>query len=128
VARGSPDFAAALDAAKGANAGAVLVLSTPVTTPHRRALAEAATRRGLPTLTPSDHADAGALLSYGTTLVESTRRAANHVDRILKGARAGDLPVETVRNSELIVNLKTAREIGLTLPPALLAKATRVIE
>jgi len=129
VARGpNPDFDGALEAARKDSVDAVVVLSTPVTTPHRRQIAEAAAKHRLPTLSPSDHEDAGSLMCYGTSFSELTRRAAGYVDRILKGAKPGDLPVETVRKPELIINLRAARALGLTLPVSVLSKATRVVE
>ena len=67
-------------------------------------------------------------MSYGTGFSEATRRTAIFVDKILKGAKPGDIPVETVRQHELVINLKTAREIGLTLPSTLLSRASQVIE
>ena len=86
VARGlHPDFDGALEAAKKDSVDAVVVLSTPVTSPHRRQIAEAAATHSLPTLSPRDHDDAGSLMCYGTSFAEATRRAAGYVDRILKG-------------------------------------------
>jgi len=129
VARGlHPDFDGALEAAKKDSVNAVVVLSTPVTSPHRRQIAEAAATYSLPTLSPRDHDDAGSLMCYGTSFAEATRRAAGYVDRILKDAKPGDLPVETVRQAELIINLRAARALGLTLPASVLSKATRVVE
>jgi putative ABC transport system substrate-binding protein len=128
VARAKPDFGAALDAAKAAGAQAVVVLSTPVTTPHRKAIAEAALQRKLPTLAPRDHADAAPLLSYGVSFADATRRAAGQVDRILGGAKAGDLPVESAGKPELILNLQTAKALGMAMPPPIMGMATQRIE
>ena len=128
VARAKPDFGAALDAAKAAGAQAVVVLSTPVTTPHRKAIAEAALQRKLPTLAPRDHADAAPLLSYGISFLEATRRAAGQVDRILGGAKVGDLPVEAAGKPELILNLHTAKALGMVMPPPIVGMATQRIE
>jgi putative tryptophan/tyrosine transport system substrate-binding protein len=107
---------------------AVVVISTPVTTSNRRRIAELATTHRLPTLSPRDHADSGALISYGTGFSEPIRGAAVYVDKIFKGAKPGDLPVETARQHELIINLKTAREIDVTVPPAILSRANQVIQ
>jgi putative ABC transport system substrate-binding protein len=84
----SPDFEGAFEAASKAGAGAVVVLSTPVTTPNRRRIAESAIRHRVPTLSPREHADAGGLISYGTAFSEAPRRAAPYVDKILKGAHS----------------------------------------
>jgi len=129
VARGlNPDFDGALDAAQKDSVDAVVVLSTPVTTPHRAEIAETAAKHRLPTVAPRDHADAGGLMCSGTSFAALTRRAAGYVDRMLKGAQPGDLPVETVRQPELIINRRAARALGLTLPASVLSKATRVVE
>jgi putative ABC transport system substrate-binding protein len=124
----NPDVDGAFDAAKKAGIGAVVVLSTPVTTPHRRRIAEAAIKYRIPTLSPRGHADAEGLISFGTEFSEATRRAATFVDKILKGAKPSDLPIDTVKDPEIIVNLNTAREIGLSFPPAVVSRATRVIQ
>lgn len=124
----NPDFDGAFQSAKAKGAGAVVVLSTPVTTPHRKRIAELAVTHTLPTLSPRDHADAGGLLSYGTSFVEATKHSAAVVDKILKGARPADLPVETVSRHELVVNLGAARSLGVTIPAATLASASQVLQ
>ena len=127
VDRGNPDFEAAFETVKKDGAQALVVLSTPVTTANRKRIAELAIKHRLPTLAPRDHADAGMLLSYGTSFLDATRRAAALTDRLLKGAKPADVPVETVARHELIVNQKTAREIGVTLPAAVVGAAAQVV-
>jgi len=124
----NPDFEGAFEAAKKNGIGAVVVLSTPVTSPNRRRIAELAAEHRLPTLSPIDHSDAGGLISFGTSFSETTRRTAAYVDKILRGAGPGDLPVETVTRHQLIINLKTARELGVTFPSAMLSSANQVIQ
>jgi putative ABC transport system substrate-binding protein len=92
-------------------------------------IAELALQSRLPTLFPSgDAVEAGGLLSYGPSLIAIYRRTAYYVDRILKGAKPADLPVELPTKFELAINLKTAKTLGLTVPPTLLAIADEVIE
>jgi putative ABC transport system substrate-binding protein len=110
-------------------AQAILVLADPMTFVHRRQLTNLAVKHGLPAMgSLRAYAEAGSLLSYwaeGTTLF---RRVASYVDKILKGAKPGDLPVEQPTRYELVVNLKTAKALGLTIPRSLLLRADQVIE
>jgi putative ABC transport system substrate-binding protein len=129
VARTSnPNFEEAIKQAKNHGTGAVVVISTPVTMFNRRRIVELAIKHQLSTLAPRDHADSGALICYGTGFSAPIRGAAVYVEKILRGAKPGDLPVEAARKHELIINLKTAREIGVAVPPAILNRANQVIK
>jgi putative ABC transport system substrate-binding protein len=109
-------------------AEALVVLEEPVVGVLAGRIAELAAQDHLPTLFAPSRVAAGGLLSYGTSQVQSIRRMATYVDKILKGAKAGDLPVERVAPYELIANLKTAREIGVVIPLPVVKRADRVIE
>lgn len=123
-----PDFGAAFAAVREGRAGAVLGLEEPAIIAHAATITELATAAGLPTMLARDWADRGPMLAYGTSLVAAGRAAAGMVDRVLKGTRPADMPVEVVRRPELVVNLRVARAIGATIPPAVLARAAQVIE
>ena len=123
------DFEGALRAATRQRAGALFVPGDPLVTNRPRMIADLALKYRLPTMTDfRELPGAGGLLSYGPDLVDSYRRAATHVDKILKGAKPGDLPMEQPTKFDLVVNLKTARALGLTIPPSLLIQATQVIQ
>jgi ABC-type uncharacterized transport system substrate-binding protein len=108
--------------------GALFVLFDPMLFAHRIRIAEFANRNRLPAMYPHrEYAEAGGLMAYGTDLRENFRRAATYVDKILKGAKPADLPVEQPTKFELVVNLTTAKTLGLTIPPSLLARADEVI-
>jgi putative ABC transport system substrate-binding protein len=110
-------------------AQAVLVMPDGLFVASRARLAELETQHRLPSAHGlKSHVEAGSLMSYGPDLLVVWRRAASFVDRILKGARPADLPVEQPAKYELVINLKTARALGLTIPPAVLARADEVIE
>ena len=97
--------------------------------PNRKQIADLAAKNRLPAMYPlGDFVDAGGLIAYGPNSVELYRRAATYVDKILKGAKPADLPVEQPTKFELIINLKAAKQIGLTIPPNVLARADRVIK
>jgi len=111
------------------HAAALLVTPDPVFFNQRKLIADFAIRRRLPsTFLFREFAEAGGLMSYGPSITESYRRAATYVDKILKGAKPADLPVGQPLKFELIINLKTAKQIGLTIPPNLLVRADRVIK
>jgi len=109
--------------------GAIVVIPAPVTVLHRDKIIAMAAKHRLPAVYPYRfYALSGGLVSYGVDLLESYRRAASYVDRILKGAKPADLPVELPTKFELVINLKTAKALGITVPPTLLATASEVIE
>ena len=98
-------------------------------TTNRRRIVELASNNRLPAIyNGREYVDAGGLMSYGVNFVDNTRRAAVYVDKILKGAKPADLPVEQPVKFELIINLKAAKQIGLTIPPNVLVRADRVIK
>jgi len=107
---------------------ALLVLSSPQVFFHRARLVDLAAKHRLPAIYPyPELIDAGGLVMYGVAINDLFRRSATYVDRILKGARAGDLPVEQPTTFELVVNVAAAKRIGLDIPPAVLARADRVV-
>ena len=128
IAGASPDLRGVFQAMERERADALLVLELPATVIHRKRIAELAAQQRLPTLFAGGLSDAGGLLGYGTRVTEAARRMAAYVDRIVKGAQPADLPFEVVVRPELIVNLKTAQEIGVTIPPEVLKRADRVIQ
>jgi putative tryptophan/tyrosine transport system substrate-binding protein len=122
------DIEAAFEGAKKAPTDAIVVLAGPVLLSHRTQIAESAVKSRIPvTYQASEYVEAGGLMSYGVTIADLHRRAATYVDRILKGAKPSQLPVEQPTKFELIINLKAAKQIGLTIPPNVLARADRVI-
>ena len=127
VAAPSPDLEGAFAELRQEHADALLILEEPVVGVHAKRIAEMAAKDRLPTMFAPSRVGAGGLIAYGTSQVEAIRRMATYVDKVLKGAKPGELSVETVTRYELIVNLKTAREIGVTIPPEVLKRADRVI-
>jgi putative ABC transport system substrate-binding protein len=122
------DVETAFLAATKGHADAILVLQTPLASLHRTQFIELAVKNRLPaTYSRSDFVEAGGLMSYGASFPDLMRRAATYVDKILKGRTPADLPVEQPMKFEFIVNLKAAQQIGLTIPPNVLARADRVI-
>jgi putative tryptophan/tyrosine transport system substrate-binding protein len=107
----------------------LVVMPDTFTVVHRMPIISAASRNDVPAVYPrSDYARDGGLLSYGVDQVDTWRRAAPYVDRILRGAKPGDLPVQFSNKFEMVVNLKTAKALGLTVPPRILLLADEVIE
>ena len=122
------DIDTAFRAAGKERADAVLVLTSAVFTSQRKQLANLAVKSRLPASYPTaEYTDAGGLMYYGVNTPDLYRRAATYVDKILKGAKPADLPVEQPTKFEFIINLKAAKQIGLTIPPNVLVRADRVI-
>jgi putative tryptophan/tyrosine transport system substrate-binding protein len=108
---------------------ALFVLMSPILTRDRKQIIERAATHRLPAIYEwREQVEAGGLMSYGGSLVEISRRIAAYIDKIFKGAKAADLPVEQPTKFELVINLKTAKALGLTIPPSLLLRADQVIE
>ncbi len=125
---GSGDIEATFGAIRQGRAGAIVVLPSPVLVSQRTQLAEFALKHRLPTMYPrSDYVEDGGLMTYSTSVADLDRRAATFVDKILKGSVPADLPVEQPLRFEFIINLKTAKQIGLTIPSSVLVRADRVI-
>jgi len=123
------EFGSAVAAAIKERVGGVIVAGSPMFVRYREQVAELLTKHRLPGISVwRSFADAGVLMAYGPSLSDQFRRAAAYVDKILKGVRPGDLPVERPTKFDLIVNLKTAKALGLTIPPSLLARADEVLE
>jgi len=121
------DIESAFQAARKGRADAVLVLTSPILT-QRKHIADLAVKSRLPAIYDRrEFVDDGGLMSYGTNYADLNRRVATYVDKILKGAKPADLPVERPQKFELIINLKAAKQIGLTIPPNVLARADKVI-
>jgi putative tryptophan/tyrosine transport system substrate-binding protein len=125
----SKDIETAFRAVNKGRAQAFLTLGSPILDFQRPQVADLAVKNRLPAIYPQiEYTEAGGLMYYGTNTPELFRRAATYVDKILKGAKPADLPVEQPTKFELVINLKTAKQIGLTIPPNVLARADRVIK
>jgi ABC-type uncharacterized transport system substrate-binding protein len=122
------EFSTALSAVRRSRVQALYLLESPLFYVHRITLAELALKAQLPTISAArSYTDAGGLLSYGVNYVDQWRRAAGYVDKILKGAKPGDLPIEQPTQFEFVVNLRTAKALGLTIPQPILVRADEVI-
>ena len=123
------DFEGAFETAVKQRAGALIAPGDPLVANRPRMVADIALKHRMPTIMDNkEFVEAGGLVSLGLDLVDSYRRAATHVDKILKGARPAELPMEQPSKFDLALNLKTARMLGLTIPPSVLVQATHVIE
>jgi putative ABC transport system substrate-binding protein len=128
-ARGPDEFDGAFSAIIRQRAGALLVTTDPVFFIHRTRLADLAARNHLPAMYGlREHVEAGGLMAYGASVPDLFRRAATYVDKILKGAKPADLPMEQPTRFELVLNLKTARGLGLTIPQSFLFRVDEVIQ
>ena len=107
---------------------AVIVDTDTLFVANGKAIAVIATKGRLPSVGSAEFAEAGGMMGYGPNLLELFRRAAYFVDRILKGAKPGDLPIERATRFELVINMKTAKTLGITIPKVILVRADRVIE
>jgi len=128
-AKGGDDLDNAFDTAKRAGVQALLAHPSTFVATNRARIIELSIKNRLPVIYGSgDHAEAGALMSYGPDIVDNYRRAGTYVDKILKGAKPADLPVEQPTKFELVINLITAKQMGVTIPANVLARADRVIK
>ena len=128
-ARGVDDLETAFSVMANSGANALLMANDAIFNLNRKRIAELTAKRRLPSISHRKHfAEAGGLLAYGSSLADMWRRAATHVDKILKGAKPGDIPVERPIKFNLVVNLKTAKQLGITIPPNILYRATKVIK
>jgi putative ABC transport system substrate-binding protein len=126
--RSAKDVETAFRAASKGRAEGILVLTGPIINAQRKQIADLAAKSRLPAIYPfPEYVDAGGLMSYSASIADLYRRAATFVDKILKGAKPADLPVEQPQKFEFIINLKAAKQIGLTIPPNVLARADKVI-
>jgi putative tryptophan/tyrosine transport system substrate-binding protein len=129
VKRHKPDFFSAFQSASKASADALVVVRSSLFSDNRKQIAELAVKHRLPSLHEvSSTVQSGGLMSYAPNTADSYRRVAVYIDKILKGAKPADLPVEQPTKFELVINLKTAKQIAVTIPPSVLARADRVIK
>jgi putative ABC transport system substrate-binding protein len=127
--RGPDDFPSAFSEITKVRPDALITFTDPLTNSERRRIVDFAVRSRLPMISSNrTFADTGGLMTYGANLDDLVRRSAIYVDKILKGAKPADLPVEQPTKFELVVNLKTAKTLGLTIPPSLLLRADQVIQ
>jgi putative tryptophan/tyrosine transport system substrate-binding protein len=123
----SPEYEKAFASMERERAQALIVLEEPINQACRKQIADLAAARKLPTVFPISMIDAGGLIAYGTSLREATRQMARYANDIFRGANPGDLPIKAALSHELVVNLQTARQLGVTIPPELFATPDQVI-
>ena len=127
-AKGADDIERAFSAIRKERPGALIVIGDPMFGTHQKRITQLTIKSRLPAIYGApESVDAGGLMSYGTNFADLFRRAATYVDKILKGTKPADLPVEQPKKFEFIINLKAAKQIGLTIPPNVLARADKVI-
>jgi putative ABC transport system substrate-binding protein len=124
----TPDFAATFKTMADEGAEALLVLEVPVTLFHRKRIGELAAANRLPSMFSAGSSDAGGVLSFGTNVADTWPHVPLYVDRIIKGAKPGEMPVEVVTRREFVINLKAARELGVSVPAELQKRADRLID
>ena len=123
------DIETAFRAAGKERAGAVILLSNSILTSQRRQIIDLAVKSRLPvSYARPEFVESGGLMTYGVSMTDLYRRAASYIDKILKGTKPADIPVEQPKKFEFIINLKAAKQIGLTIPPNVLARADKVIK
>ena len=126
---GPKDIDTAFWAASNQRAEALIVFGGGILAAQRTRILEYVVKNRLPAIySQQNFVEAGGLMSYGVNVTDLSRRAATYVDRLLKGAKPADLPVEQPKKFELVINLKTAKQIGITIPPNVLARADKVIK
>jgi putative ABC transport system substrate-binding protein len=126
--RGPKDIEITFRAASQEHANALLLLTSAVLFSQRRQVVDLSAKSRLPAIyAREEYVEDGGLMTYGATVTDLYRRAATYVDKILKGANPADLPIEQPKKFDLVINLKTAKQIGLIIPPNVLARADRVI-
>jgi ABC-type uncharacterized transport system substrate-binding protein len=124
----SPDYLQVFRTMQCDGVQALIVLEEPINVSCRKEIADLALTGRLPTVFAREQAEAGGLIAYGTSLREAARQMAPYVDKILKGAQPGDLPIRTVLKHELVVNLRTAYALGVTIPDDLIKRADLVMQ
>lgn len=126
--KGPADLDGAFAAMQKERAEALVVLEVPVPWTHRKKVAEMAASHRVPTMFPGGQADANGIITYGTAVSDTWRLIPGYADKILKGAKPGDMPVGVITRRELVVNLKTAQDMGVTIPSEILKRADRVVQ